>query len=170
MNLLAKMAYKIFSASTVLVVFIVIGCGGDDLGKRYAVSGTINYKGKPLPKGTIAFVSDKPDGRGATGVIEDGKYQLTTQDPKDGAFPGTYLVTINDIVIDNDSAAAETKKLAAKNKVQMSPNGMIDQVHQAKALRKAANNVPAKYALASTSGLKAEVKASSNKFDFELTD
>jgi hypothetical protein len=127
MNLLAKIGSKILSASAVLVVVLVIGCGGDDLGKRYAVSGTITYKGKPLPKGTIAFVSVKPDGRGASGVIEDGKYQMTTQSANDGAFEGSYL-------------------------------------------RKAANSVPAKYALASTSGLKAEVKASSNKIDFELTD
>jgi hypothetical protein len=103
-------------------------------------------------------------------VIEDGKYQMTTQSANDGAFEGSYLVTINDIVIDNAAAEAETKKLAAKKNVQMAPGGMIDQVHQAKALRKAANSVPAKYALASTSGLKAEVKASSNKIDFDLTD
>jgi len=170
MNLLAKIGSKIFSASAVLVVVLVIGCGGDELGKRYAVYGSITYKGKPLPKGTIAFVSDKPDGRGASGVIQDGKYQLTTQVENDGAFPGTYLVTINDIVIDASIAEAETKKLAAKKNVQMAPGGMVDQAQQGKALRKAANNVPAKYASASTSGLKAEVKASSNKFDFELTD
>ncbi len=170
MNLLAKIGSKILSASAVLVVVLVVGCGGDDLGKRYAVSGTITYKGKPLPKGTIAFISEKPDGRGASGVIEDGKYQMTTQSANDGAFEGSYLVTINDIVIDNAAAEAETKKLAAKKNVQMAPGGMIDQVHQAKALRNAANSVPAKYSLASTSGLKAEVKASSNKIDFELTD
>ena len=50
MNLLAKIGSKILSASAVLVVVLVVGCGGDDLGKRYAVSGTITYKGKPLLK------------------------------------------------------------------------------------------------------------------------
>lgn len=170
MNLLAKIGSKIFSVSTVLVVVLVVGCGGDDLGKRYAVSGTITYKGKPLPKGSIAFISDKPDGRGASGVIEDGKYQLTTQTANDGAFPGTYQITINDIVVDTAAAEAETKKLAAKKNVQIGLPGMVDPAQQAKALRKAANNVPAKYVSAATSGLKAEVKASSNKIDFELTD
>jgi hypothetical protein len=169
MNLLARIGSKILSVSAVLVVIAVVGCGGDDLGKRYAVSGTITYKGKPLPKGNIAFVSDKPDGRGASGVIEDGKYQMTTQSPNDGAFAGTYLVTINNIEVDSATVEAETKKLAAKKNIQLSP-GMVDPAHQAKALRKATNNVPAKYALASTSGLKAEVKASSNRIDFELTD
>ena len=169
MNLLASIASSILAASVLLVVVALVSNGDDELDKRYTVSGTITYQGKPLPKGIIAFVTNNPDGRGASGMIEDGKYQMTTQNTNDGAFPDTYLVTINDIVIDRAVVEAESKKLAAMDNFELQP-GMIDPAEQAKALRKAANNVPTKYASAATSGLKAKVKAGSNKFDFELTD
>lgn len=169
MNLLANIASSILAASVLIVVVALVSNGDDELDKRYTVSGTITYKGKPLPKGIIAFVTDNPDGRCASGMIEDGKYQLTTQSSDDGAFPDTYLVTINDIVIDRVFVEAESKKLAAMDNFELQP-GMIDPAEQAKALRNAANSVPTKYASAATSGLKAEVKASPNKIDFELTD
>ena len=54
------------------LAFALAGCGGDPTG---TVSGTVTYKGKPLPTGTVAFIAkDKPP---ITGAIESsGRYSV----------------------------------------------------------------------------------------------
>ena len=115
-------------ALSTLGLLIVAGCWSDDgLAQRYPVSGTVSYKGKPLEKGTITFVPESPDGRGASGDIENGAFKLTTNTPGDGAFAGKYTVTVVDVLVDKAKAEAATKKLAEKAKVQYS-GAMMDPV------------------------------------------
>ena len=65
-------------------------CGTDDtFGKRYPVSGTVTYNGKPLEKGRIGFFPDDPKGVGAAGDIENGSYTLSTGGGGDGAVPAS---------------------------------------------------------------------------------
>jgi len=142
-----------------LVVFAALGCGsGDDLPRRYSVSGTVTYQGKPVPKGSVRFLPNDPNGRAAGGDIVDGSYSLTTQDPGDGAIPGQYKVTISatDVNVSKDVASAKSKGM------------MISQDQIAKAKR--TQLIPSKYLTPETSGLTAEVKAQSNTIDFPLTD
>src|SRR5262245_1741728 len=73
---------------------LVTGCGDDGLGKRYRVSGTITYGGKPVEQGIITFEPVDPNGRVAAGSITAGEYSLTTLQPDDGALAGKYRVTI----------------------------------------------------------------------------
>lgn len=140
-------------------LIFVLGCGDDTgLGKRYPVSGKVTYDGKPVEKGRIDFVSTS-GGRAASGDIVNGEYTLTTATPKDGALPGSYKVTIASVEVDTSQMEAVAKG---------------GQFHHdktfAKAVASAKKLVPSKYALADTSGLTAEVKEQSNKFDFDLKD
>jgi len=142
-----------------LVVFATLGCGsGDDLARRYPVSGTVTYKGKPLPKGSINFIPNDPNGRAAGGDIVEGSYSLTTQDPCDGAMPGEYkvIVSATDVNVSKQVAVAKQK------------GTIISQDQIAKAKR--TNLIPSKYLVPESSGLKAVVKAATNQFDFPLTD
>jgi hypothetical protein len=140
-----------------VALLVVFGCGTDDgLGKRYPVSGTVNYKGQPLASGTISFIPDNPELRPANGMIEEGSYSLTTLTEGDGAMPGTYRVSI---------IAKEAKPLGT------SPTGGAPSQKAAfLANKKAKSLIPSKYANPDTSNLKAEVKAQSNTFPFELVD
>jgi hypothetical protein len=61
-------------------------------------------------------------------------------------------------------------KAAAKSKMDYNPEMMHDPVIASKVQRTAKHNIPVKYASSSTSGLGAEVKAESNKINFDLTD
>jgi len=146
---------------------LLAGCSDDGLGKRFPVSGQVTYKGEPLASGEITFMPDKPDGRGAAGKIKDGYYTMTTQDPGDGAFPGTYSVLITALDINMAQADADTKKAADKNKMTVV---MPDQAAVAKAVKSAKNMVPQKYSSIDTSGLKATVEQKSNTIPFALTD
>ena len=148
-----------FALASALVV--AAGCGDDGLGKRYSVSGMVNYKGQPLEEGTIAFMSvggaPGAESRGAFGVIENGKYKLSTQGDSDGAFPGDYTVTVSARKVD---MAAASKNAGA---------GSARQDDVAKAYKKAASAVPRKYE-SPDAGLKAKVEAKSNTISFDLVD
>ena len=80
-----------------------------DSRKRYRVQGEVTYNGKPLAHGTINFIPQGDDGRGASGTIQEGAYDLTTLTPGDGAIPGTYRVTVTAI-----EATEESKKILAR--------------------------------------------------------
>jgi len=151
-------------AATVTGLFVLIaGCSQrDDIGRRYPVTGTVTYKGKPLPTGHVNFVPEGEASRGATGNIVDGKYRLTTHAPDDGAMPGKYRVTIT--AYEGDLAAVH----ADANKQYQSQNAMPDQTVVSKAQRKSL--IPEKYGRFEGSGLTAEVKEQSNTIDFDLKD
>lgn len=136
------------------------GCGDDSgLPPRFAVSGTVNYNGAPVEKGKIDFVPTSPEGRAATGSITNGSYKLTTLNPDDGALPGSYKVTITSVEVD-------TTKLQ-----EIAKGGQFHHDKEfAKANKNAKSLVPSKYNLPDTSGLTAEVKASSNSIPFDLKD
>ncbi len=139
-------------------LLVAPGCSDDGLGKRYQVTGTVTYNGKPLERGQVNFLSTTPEGRPASGDIEAGRYRLTTQTSGDGAMPGKYRVTI--VAMDVDLTKA----------IEKQQGGMPHQQDIIKANRKAKRMIPAKYEAPETSGLEREVKEQSNTFDFPLTD
>ncbi|WP_152052910.1 hypothetical protein [Tautonia marina] len=142
-----------------ILLLTASGCGGDGLGKRYPVSGTITYKGEPVPHGNIFFVPDDPNtGRAASGSISEGRYRLSTAGTNDGAFPGSYKIRIMALEVDNSQVEANMQ----------GGSGRQDDVIAA--TQAAQKLIPAKYELETTSGLTATVEEGSNTFDFELTD
>ena len=80
---------------TVLALGVGIGaagCANSDGAAAVPVSGTVTYQQKPVAKGSVQFVPDV--GRGAFGVIEDGKFTLSTYGNNDGAIPGKHKVAV----------------------------------------------------------------------------
>ena len=155
------------SALLLVPALIGLGCGDDGLGKRYAVSGKVTYKGEPVKKGNINFIPTDPDGHGATGLITDGQYSLSTLNPGDGALPGTYKVTVDDRQVNDQQVKADLDALSKQRGINYSrpPEEML-----LKATKAAKGALPGKYQIPSTSGLEKQVKAESNTFNFELTD
>lgn len=157
-----------FSSFAAVGLLMVVGCGEDDLGKRYPVRGTVKYKGEPLATGTITFGAEKGE-RGSSGPIKNGEYVLTAVTEGDGAFPGSYTVTIESLDIDLAKVEAGARELAKKHNIPYNES-MIDAQQLKKAREEAKSNIPKKYSKADTSGLKAKVKAESNNIPFDLTD
>src|SRR5205823_12586516 len=63
-----------------LVSFALAGCGGGGP-KTALVRGTVTYKGKPVPNGTVTFIP--ASGHHATGDIRpDGSYTLTRSEER----------------------------------------------------------------------------------------
>ena len=163
----SRTRFTIGSAGSALAAigFLVLAGCADDTGleKRYPVSGTVTYKDQPLEKGEISFIpadANSKTQRPATGTIVNGKYTLSTATSGDGAFPGKYKVSVRSQEIDKSQVEATIKKFGG--------GGRQDQI--AKATAKAKNLIPEKYLSSEMSGLEADVKATSNTFDFPLKD
>lgn len=77
------------------VVLCLSGCGGsgEDLQQTTRVEGTITLSGQPLAGGTI-FLYPVQEGKHATGVIQNGKFTLSTYASQDGAIPGRHKVVV----------------------------------------------------------------------------
>jgi hypothetical protein len=144
----------------VAIVGSLVGCGGDDgIGRRYSVSGSVNYNNQPVANGRISFTPAKGgEGRAAAGEIRDGRYTLTTVDADDGALAGSYRVSFMVKEVDLTQVKANQKGGSAR------PTDVI------KANKTAKNLIPVKYASPETSGKTAEVKEQSNTINFDLTD
>jgi len=155
---------------------VVLGCGDSSgLPPRYRVSGMVIHNGEPLKRGTINFTPTDAKGRAAGGTIIDGRYSLTTQEPDDGALPGTYRVSV--IAKETDPSKVElraVKKGIPGNLSEAEKKALAaayPQLIAGKAAAAAKNLVPAKYSSPETSGLTFEVKEQSNtEADFTLKD
>ena len=67
------------------------GCA-DSGPKRYAVSGEVKWRGKPLDRGGIIFLpQDSSLGSSGGAVLKDGRYTIPAQK---GLLPGQYKVMI----------------------------------------------------------------------------
>ena len=89
---------------------ICAGCGQHDKGpRRYNLSGTVTYQGKPVPTGEISFLPDSSQGNtgpGAVAFIQDGRYETRRNK---GVTPGPTVVIITgyDGVSNSDSATGK---------------------------------------------------------------
>jgi hypothetical protein len=158
----------------ICAVLAIAGCGDSSgLARRYAVSGTVTYNGKPVEKGTISFAPADANGRAAGGTITDGQYSLTTQDPGDGALPGKYRVAVLSKETDPSAVDLKIKKPREGPQTEAEKKAMaiyFPQKVAARAAAKAKSLIPAKYSSPQSSGLTFEVKEQSNRADFPLSD
>lgn len=78
---------------------VAIGCSKSQ--EPVAVRGQVSFRGGPPPAvGTIYFTPANMDGtalaRPGFGKFgQDGKFSVTTRNPEDGLFPGTYTVRVD---------------------------------------------------------------------------
>src|SRR5690349_816330 len=74
------------------LLLLAVGCEDS---RMVPVSGTVRYKGEPLPNAYVAFWPEEKGVRAATGSTDaNGHYQLTTFKRYDGAFIGEYRIMI----------------------------------------------------------------------------
>ena len=127
-----------------------IGCGGP---YRAEVSGTVTYKGEPLPGGIVSI--SHPDGRVGKGRIqEDGSYTVPD------APGGDVRVTVQTVPpIPAPPSFIPLAKLGGEG-AKPAP------VFPAGPYKK----IPDKYSKTETSGLTLEVHRGTNDFDIPLAD
>jgi hypothetical protein len=152
------------SMSLVIAMLLTVGCSGSGQPPVAAVSGTVNYQGKPIEGAAVMFAptgQEKP----ATGTTDaEGNFGLTTFAAGDGAMPGTYKVTISKTVV-NDPWAGKSPDEISEANAQLRSQGKPVPKAETKYL------VPEKYASVEKTPESATVKADGeNKFVFNLQD
>jgi hypothetical protein len=168
---LARRCLTVLALSAV-VVMSSCGSADDGLGQRYPVSGNVTYNGNALEKGDISFVPDDSKGVGATGIIENGSYTLSTGGNNDGARAGKYKVTVTAKEDPSAKAKADFEKARAarKNTAGTEEITVIPKQFMVKAGAAAKSLIPPGYGDVRSTTLTAEVKAQSNTINFELSD
>lgn len=153
----------ILSASHALVICVGVivtwhsaGCSSGNALGTVPVTGKVSYKGQAVAGATITFLGDG-DSRTATAIsASDGTYHLKTLDSA-GAMPGAYTVLVEKLETPAELNRLVSMEEAAKNAAKPLP--------QSKKL------LPAKYADATKTPLKFEVKkGQNNTIDLPLAD
>lgn len=118
-----------------------VGCGS---GKKSAkVSGTVKYRGKPLPSGTVTFFDAKKEIVGSAS-IQNGSYAM--QDVP----PGKVMVSVTT----PPAVKADPKHPSPKDRPDAAPLPVMA--------------IPPQYGNAEKSGLSYDVKDGSQDFPIEL--
>jgi hypothetical protein len=139
-----------FLVLVLLLATVAAGCGRKD--GRVPVRGTVTYRGQPLPNALVVFMPETPGVLPSSGLTDrNGRYQLMTTVPGDGAAVGKHRVTI--------TARKPDKELKGGAR---SVTGS--------ATEPGAPLIPTKYFMPDTSGLTAEVKPGGITADFKLSD
>ena len=82
------------------MIGLLAGCGGGDRVEVYPATGTVTYRGQAADGAevTLYWAGDAvPDRRFPipSGIVGgDGRYELTSFEPADGAPPGDYRATV----------------------------------------------------------------------------
>lgn len=150
-------------AVAMLSALFFVGCpAGSSNPKTYPVVGSVTKGGKPVAGAQIVFVSVEQGGQSAFATTDaEGKYQLMTFEPNDGALPGTYVVKISKYEGGGAPAGTEVRNLTPEEESKLyNPDE--------KAPPPPKNELPPKYASEVTSGLKHTVSTSPTTFDIEI--
>jgi hypothetical protein len=141
--------------SCVLAVFI--GCGGESGPDVYPVTGTVSYNGQPVEGAVVGFVGEAAT-KMATGTTDaQGRFELTTYKPGDGAVAGKHKVTVTKITGGGGGGSGTVS--------------MEEAYESTEGPAEAKNELPSKYEGADTSPLEFTVSAGdTNDFKIELTD
>ena len=132
---------------------VLTGCGSG--GKRNKVSGTVKYKGTPVPAGAITFLNDKGTAVGGA-PIKDGAFEIPQAA---GLAAGSYKVTISYPDPKGVPAAKEGEAPGLGD-----PGGKASDVPDPRAVKEL---LPAKYN--SATELKADIKdGEANELTFDL--
>lgn len=82
--------HQLMRVGIVFMLAIAAGCGPSEP-RRNPITGTVQFKGQPVKKGTINFRSEADGTYVTSGEIDDGKYHI----PQPSGLPaGQYIVAI----------------------------------------------------------------------------
>lgn len=107
-------AFRVASLATLPLLFAAVGCGRGDYPEMARVTGTVTYKGKPVPNMMVNFMP--PDGRPSWGKTDaEGKYEMVYDSDYKGVKMGHHKVYITPpaSTIDGGTSKASKKALAA---------------------------------------------------------
>lgn len=167
----------------VLALVSLAGCGESNP-PTFPVSGTVTLDGKPVEGAAVLFIPFDGTGQAASARSDaSGNYKLTTFTADDGAMAGNYKIKVTkfdtpDGGMSPYGAPAETppassgpakKMTEEEERARMEAGYTADQATPQGKAQVAKNELPAKYADQSSSGLTHMVVEGDNVVPLELS-
>ena len=173
LNLLGNRKIKKTTSRLLVLVALTltVGCSVEDSShpKTYPVSGTVKFNGSAVEGATITFQLTEGKENAIGSTDKSGKYTLSTFKPNDGAVAGQYKVSITKYDVEPIKTSALPPGQIASGDLPADYAAPAINVGGGKGSTGPKNSLPAKYANADSSALRALVEtAGENKFDFDL--
>jgi hypothetical protein len=140
-NRLSRTIRTFLWVAVLSVAAVGLGCGSGGKGNA-KVSGTVKYKGNPLPSGTVTFFDEKKEIVGSTS-IQDGSYAM------EGVPTGKVTVSVTTPPAVKPNPKQQTKNMPGDPPLPVLP-------------------IPPRYGDAAKSGLSLDVKSGDQDFPIEL--
>ena len=103
----------------------LVGCGESDYPEMARVSGTVTYKGKPVPNMMVNFMPR--EGRPSWGKTDaEGKYELIYDEDYKGAKVDHHRVYLTVPASTVDGGASKASRRAIARSVGLSPEELAD--------------------------------------------
>lgn len=162
-----------FAHVLVFTVALAPGCGRNavdpDRQPVFRAGGRVTYRGAPVVGATVVF--SRQGGRGAASQTDgDGRFQLRTYDPGDGACAGEYVVVVQKLLIDQ-GWTEKMNQMNFKSTQEYEDWKLANKVPRDLGITAARSQIPNRYGDSTTTPLRATIAVDSpNEFTFELTD
>src|SRR4051812_28296289 len=116
---------RIVGVSCLLLWLAGSGCGRGDLPEIARVTGTVTYKGKPVPNMMVNFMPTA--GRPSWGKTDaEGKYEMILDSDYKGAYIGHHKVYITPPASTIDGGTSKASKLALAKAANLTQEEMLD--------------------------------------------
>jgi len=155
-----------------MALTLSLGCSSEDSNhpKTYPVSGTVKLNGTAVDGATVTFQLTEGKENAIGSTDKSGKYTLSTFRPNDGAVAGQYKVSIAKYDVEPIKSSSLPPGQIASGDLPV--DYAAPSVNSGGGKGSASgpkNSLPAKYANADSSTLRALVETKgSNNFDFDL--
>jgi hypothetical protein len=152
---------RTFGAGALLLACCLsFGCGAKNPLAPGSISGSVSYKGKPLPGGTVQYVTSEGVPYSSP-IAQDGTYAIAD-------LPAGELVVVVETASAKERAAAKSKEADRRMSAQQPrPGGAPAAAEQEAPVYVP---IPEKYGKPKSSPLTFTVKAGRNVNNIELTD
>lgn len=153
---------RTIGAGAFLLACLALGCGGSNPHAPGNISGSVSYKGKPVPAGTVQYVTS--DGVAySSPIAKDGTYSITD-------LPIGELVVVVETDSAKEHAAPKGKDVDRRMSHQQQRPGSDGGGAAPEPEAPVYVKIPEKYGKAKTSPLTYTVKVGRNTNSIELTD
>jgi hypothetical protein len=146
---------SIVTAGALVVFLAAAGCGG----KPVSVEGVVTLDGKPVSGAMVVFHPEKGGTQASALTDSEGVFNLTTFNTGDGAFPGSYRVTVQKLQTKGDAVTSGVDP-ADPESMHKAIGGYLGQDPRKEVRKAQPSSLPSEYGNPDTSGLKYQVPAS----------
>lgn len=121
-------ALRVAALVALPVVFSLAGCGKSEYGETARVTGTVTYKGKPVPNMMVNFMpTAEKGGRPSWGKTDaSGKFEMVLDADNKGVVRGHHKVYITPPATTIDGGTSKASKAALAKDAGLTQEEMLD--------------------------------------------